>query len=156
MSKPTGRMFAKALEEAGVVTDLNTVQRIVIDIDATLCRVYVQRIGDDKLLEAFGGQLGLMLAEAAPETRKGVRYWVRMSNDLLDDPGTAKGLAEAGLRIVEHGARLDHHGRMVLVEDDEAAPELDGKEVEISLTRGYRHAGDLNESVWVSMRQVIA
>lgn len=65
MSKPTGRMFAKALEEAGVVTDLNTVERIVIDIDATLARVYVQRIGDDKLLDALAGQLGLMLAEAA-------------------------------------------------------------------------------------------
>jgi hypothetical protein len=153
MSKPTGRAFAKALEEAGVVSDLDTVERIVIDIDATIARVYVQRIGDSRLLEAISGPLGMMLADVAP---KGVRYWTRVANELLDDPGTTKGFAEAGLRIVEHGGRVDPHVRMVLIEDDGAPPELDGKEVEISLTRGYRHAGDLNESVWVSMRQVIA
>lgn len=66
MAIPAGRAFAKALEDAGVVSDLGTVQRIVIDIDATMCRIYVQRIGDKRLLDAFSGTLGMMLAETAP------------------------------------------------------------------------------------------
>jgi hypothetical protein len=67
MSIPTGRAFAKALEEAGVVSDLNTVERIVIDIDSMMARVYVQRIGDKRLLGAFSGPLGMMLAGTEPE-----------------------------------------------------------------------------------------
>jgi hypothetical protein len=46
----TGREFAKALEAAGIVTDLNTIERIVIDVPAhDLVRIHVQRVGDERL-----------------------------------------------------------------------------------------------------------
>lgn len=66
MSIPTGAAFAKALEEAGVVSDLNSITRIVIDINGLEARVYVERVGDKRLLDAISGPLGMMLAEATP------------------------------------------------------------------------------------------
>lgn len=135
MSIPTGRAFAKALEEAGVVTDLNTIERIVIDVQASEpVHVYVQRFGDSRLLDAFKGPLGMMLAENAPEPA-GVRYWVLMANELIEDPGTRQGFELAGLRIVELGPRRDILSRSVLIEDPAAPPELDGKEVELTFHR---------------------
>lgn len=68
MSIPTGRAFAKALEEAGVISDLNSITRVIIDIQpGDLVRVYVERVGENRLLDAFSGPLGMMLAEHAPE-----------------------------------------------------------------------------------------
>ena len=46
-----GREFAKALEAAGVVSDLNTIERIVIDVRADdVVHVHVQRMGTERLL----------------------------------------------------------------------------------------------------------
>ncbi len=148
MSIPTGAAFAKALEEAGVISDLNSITRIVIDIQpGDAARVYVERIGDKRLLGAFKGQLGHMLAENAP---KGVRYWVNMATELLDDTKAMKGFEKAGLRVVEIGPRRDIHSRMVLVEDGAAPAEMDGKEVELS----FRLYGD--DPAVIVERQVIA
>jgi hypothetical protein len=133
MSIPTGRQFAKALEEAGVISDLNTVQRIVIDVNGwDAVQVYVQRIGDSRLLDAFSGPLGMMLADARaaePDAPLGVRYWVLVSRELLDSPTWA----QVGLRKVELGAWEDRHQmRWVLFEDPEASPKLEGLEVELT------------------------
>jgi len=66
MSIPTGVAFARALEKAGVISDLDSITRVVIDIQPDdTARVYVERIGDSRLLEAFKGPLGMMLAEHA-------------------------------------------------------------------------------------------
>jgi hypothetical protein len=47
----TGREFAQALEAAGVVSDLGTIERIVIDVRAAgAVHVHVQRIGTERLL----------------------------------------------------------------------------------------------------------
>ncbi|HEY5396209.1 MAG TPA: hypothetical protein VIL16_12510 [Trebonia sp.] len=135
MSIPTGRAFAKALEEAGVVTDLNTVQRIVIDINGwDAVHVYVERIGDSRLLDAFKGPLGMMLAENAPEPEP-VRYWVMVADELLGDPVAVKGLEEAGLRIARVGGRVDRYSQKVLIEDPQAPRELDGHDVELTFHR---------------------
>lgn len=132
MSIPTGRAFAKALEEAGVISDLNTVQRIVIDIDAVAAHVYVQRIGDKRLLDAISGPLGMMLADAEPE--RAVRYWAAFAQDLLNLE-TFDALAAAGVRVVEQGPWRDTQTRMVLIEDAGAPPELAGREVDLIMHR---------------------
>lgn len=133
MSILTGRAFAKALEEAGVVSDLNTIERIVIDVTASdLVRVYVQRTGDERL-PAVAGLLGAMMAGAAP---RAVRYWVAVSRELLDSREALDGFERAGLRLVELGPWRDKHTRLVRLEDPEAPGELDGKEVELTFTRG--------------------
>jgi hypothetical protein len=47
-----GRDFARALEQAGVVSDLNSIERIVIDVRADdMVRVHVQRLGDERLID---------------------------------------------------------------------------------------------------------
>ena len=52
MAIPSGRKFAKALEDAGIVSDLSTIERIVIDVRSDdAVRVHVQRIGDDRLID---------------------------------------------------------------------------------------------------------
>jgi hypothetical protein len=49
---PSGRVFAKALEEAGVVSDLDGIERIVIDVRPDdVIRVHVQRIGDWRVID---------------------------------------------------------------------------------------------------------
>jgi hypothetical protein len=45
-----GREFAKALEAAGVVSDLDTIERIVIDVRWDRVDVHVKRIGTGRLL----------------------------------------------------------------------------------------------------------
>jgi hypothetical protein len=63
MSILTGREFAEALEKAGVVSDLNTIERIVIDVQAAEpVRIYVVRFGDERILPA-AGILGQLLAD---------------------------------------------------------------------------------------------
>jgi hypothetical protein len=55
--------FARALEAAGVVTDLDSIQRIVIDVNpAELVTVYVQRVAGPELKEA-AGLLGEMMRD---------------------------------------------------------------------------------------------
>lgn len=67
MSIPTGAAFAKALEAAGIISDLNSITRVVIDITGAECHLYVERVGDKKLLYAIKGPLGMMLADLAAE-----------------------------------------------------------------------------------------
>jgi hypothetical protein len=134
MSIPTGRAFAKALEEAGVISDLNSITRVIIDIQpGDAVRVYVERVGDNRLLDAISGPLGMMLAENEPEPApKGVRYWVLISRELLDSPAWA----QVGLRRIELGAWEDRHQtRWVLFEDPGASPALEGLEVELTFER---------------------
>ena len=53
MAKIVGHVFAKALAEAGVVHGLGSVTRIVIDVREPMgpVKVYVERIGDEKLID---------------------------------------------------------------------------------------------------------
>ena len=52
MAIPSGRKFAKALADAGVVSDLDRIKRIVIDVRPDdVVRVHVQRIGDGRLID---------------------------------------------------------------------------------------------------------
>ena len=47
----TGRKFAEALRDAGIVGDLNTVNRIVIDVRADdVVEIRVHHWGDERLL----------------------------------------------------------------------------------------------------------
>lgn len=47
-----GHVFAQALADAGVVSDLNTISRIVIDVTANdAVKVHVQRFGDERLID---------------------------------------------------------------------------------------------------------
>ncbi len=48
----SGPSFAKALEAAGIVSDLDTIERIVIDVQAqNLVKIHVQRTGDERLID---------------------------------------------------------------------------------------------------------
>lgn len=60
MATVLGHVFAKALEDAGVVHDLNTVTRIVIDIRDAMkpVDIHIQRLGDERLID-----LAAVLAE---------------------------------------------------------------------------------------------
>lgn len=131
--------FARALEAAGVVSDLNSITRIVIDVDPRdAVKVYVERVAGPALTEVTG-LLGEMMRDGRavdPGAPKGVRYWVAMANELLAElQVSSREFEEAGLRIAEVGPRRDIHSRMVLIEDREAPPELDGREVELALHR---------------------
>lgn len=54
--------FARALESAGVVSDLDTISRIVIDVDpGDLVKVYVERVCGPELKQV-AGLLGEMMA----------------------------------------------------------------------------------------------
>jgi hypothetical protein len=45
-----GQVFARALEAAGIIEDLDAIERIVIDVrGGEPVRLYVQRLGDDRL-----------------------------------------------------------------------------------------------------------
>jgi hypothetical protein len=51
----SGPQFAKALEAAGIISDLDSIERVIIEICASdVVRIHVQRIGDvgDERLEA--------------------------------------------------------------------------------------------------------
>jgi len=53
--------FARALEEAGVVSDLNSITRIVIDVNpADVVKVYVERVAG-KPMKEVAGLLGEMM-----------------------------------------------------------------------------------------------
>ncbi len=121
-----GREFAKALEDAGVVSDLNTIKRILIDVTWDRVDIHVQRTGTKRLL-------GVAPLLAEWESERVVRYWVLVAQELLDDPATPWG--EAGLLLVEHGGWDSPCVRWCLFEDDEAPAELDGKRVELTFER---------------------
>ncbi|MGH6654063.1 MAG: hypothetical protein ACRDVE_02525 [Actinocrinis sp.] len=60
--------FAKALEAAGVVSDLNSIERIVIDVNpAEPVTVYVKRVAGPELKQV-AGLLGAMMADGRAET----------------------------------------------------------------------------------------
>jgi hypothetical protein len=59
----------------------------------------------------------------------GVRYWVMVSDDLMD----AQPQWPSTLRPVERGGIIQPGMRWWLFEDDDAPADLDGKEVELNL-----------------------
>ena len=127
--------FAKALEAAGVVSDLDSITRLVIDVNpAEGVTVYVQRVAGPELKD-IAGLLGEMMRDGCatnPEAPRGVRYWVLVSRELLDSPAWT----QAGLRRIELGAWEDRHqARWVLFEDPGASPALEGLEVELTFER---------------------
>lgn len=129
------RQFAEALESAGVVSGIDSVERVVIDIRAgQFVEVYVQRTGDERLLGIVP-----MLADAQViEQPKAVRYWVLVSDLLMEDgsgpPGWPSSLRP--VRPDESAPPPDAYSRWWLFEDDDAPPELEGKRVELTFTRG--------------------
>lgn len=133
--------FARALEAAGVVSDLDSIQRIVIDVDPhDLVKVYVERVAGPELKDV-AGLLGEMMRDGravSPDAPKGVRYWVTMADELLDGPEMERSFREAGLAVVKVGGRVDRYSRMVQVEDAGASPELEGRLVELT----FQRAGD--------------
>ena len=118
--------------------------------------------GRDALRDAYEEALDLAcyLRQAIAErdggrpAKRGVRYWVLISRQLLDDQDFRPRLAECGARLVELGAWQDRAFRWVLVEDDGAPPELEGAEVELVFTRGRRYEKDPDETTWISERKV--
>ena len=55
MARIMAHVFAKALEEAGVISDLDNIERIVIDVQVYQpIRVHVQRLGDERLIDLAG------------------------------------------------------------------------------------------------------
>jgi hypothetical protein len=121
-----GREFAKALEAAGIVSDLDTIERIVIDVRPDRVDIHVQRAGTKRLLG-----VAPLLADWEPV--KVTRYWVLISDEVMATPDIQW---PAGLQPVERGAS-EHPGmRWWLFEDDDAPPELDGKKVELAISRG--------------------
>jgi hypothetical protein len=128
----TCRKFAAALEAAGVISDLDTIERIIIDVDpAKMVTIHVQRVGDERLLEIAAVLAGAQITERP----RAVRYWARIHDDLIAD---GKAAWPAGVRPV----RPDDSGppgagvRWWLMEDDDAPADLDGKRVELVVGRG--------------------
>lgn len=80
------------------------------------------------------------------------RYHVLVSQELLD-ADTPWG--NAGLTLIEVGGFTVPGARWCLFDDAEAPEELNGKKVEVTLTRGRVYEGDLEDRTWVSERRVI-
>jgi hypothetical protein len=123
--------FARALEAAGVVSDLDSITRIVIDVGPRhVVRVYVERVAGPEL-DQVAGLLGEMMHDgraADPDAPRGTRYWVLVSRELLDNPAWA----QAGLRKIELGGWESCQGRWVLFEDPAAPADLEGLEVDLT------------------------
>lgn len=127
--------FARALEAAGVISDLDSVTRVVIDLDPRdVVKVYVERVAGPEI-KGVAGLLGEMMRDGRavdPDAPKGVRYWVLVGRELLGSPYWA----QAGLRRIELGAwESGHQARWVLFEDPQASPELEGQEVDLVFER---------------------
>ena len=129
--------FAKALEAAGVISDLDSITRVIIDVDPRdAVKVYVQRIAGKQVNEV-AGLLGEMMRDGRAKVDDGERpvcYWVAMAAELLN-VDTFDTLAAIGLRVVEQGPWRDSQFRMVRIEDAGAGPELEGREVELVIVR---------------------
>jgi hypothetical protein len=148
----TGPAFAKALADAGVVEDLDSIERIVIDVQAhDFVRVYVQRVGDERIAVA-AGILGTLLADATVLERKGVRYWVCVSDVLLHGPSDWK---SAGLQLIEVGDEDGIGSHWCLFEDRDAPAELDGKKVALTIARGRQTEDGPDLPLHVTERRVI-
>lgn len=82
------------------------------------------------------------------------RYYILVSQELLDAVPVPR-WEDAGLHLIEVGGFTEPGMRWCLFEDDDAPEELNGKKVEITLTRSRVHEGDpLTDRVWVSERRV--
>lgn len=79
------------------------------------------------------------------------RFYVLVAQELLDDRTPWE---DAGLHLLEQGILTGPGMRICRLLDDNAPEDLEGKTVELSVTRGYRNEGDLAESTWVSERRV--
>jgi hypothetical protein len=68
--------FARALEAAGVISDLDSITRVVIDVNpGEVVTVYVERVGGPALKDVTG-LLGEMMRDGRaqnPEAPRGVR-----------------------------------------------------------------------------------
>ena len=130
------REFAAALEAAGVITDIDTITRVIIDVDpAKSVEIHIQRIGDERLLDIVPMLAGAQVIEQP----KAVRYWVQVVDDLIS--GDHAFTWPAGLRPVrpdESAPPPDTNSRWWLFEDDDAPPELAGKKVELTFSRTDR------------------
>jgi hypothetical protein len=129
--------FAKALEAAGVVSDIDSITRIVIDIDpAKLVEIHIQRAGDARLLDIVPMLTGARVVEQP----KAVRYWVLIADEVIAaiDGQRAETTWPACLRPLrpdESAPPPDAHCRWWLFEDADAPAELDGKKVELTFNR---------------------
>lgn len=125
------REIVKALDAAGVISDIDGISRIVIDIQAgALPQVFVQRDGNGALAD-----LAPLLAEAVVTDRpEPVRYWVECSDELM----AAHACWPSFLRPLKRDDSAvplgDSH--WWLFEDDDAPAGLDGKRVVLTITRG--------------------
>jgi hypothetical protein len=133
--------IAKALEEAGVISDIDSILRIVIELDpAKLPEIHIQRVGDKRLL----GIVPMLAGAQVIERAKAVRYWVQVADELMRDAAFGSLNWPSCLRPVrpdELAPAPDNYSRWWLFEDDDAPPELDGKRVELTLGRGQTVEG---------------
>lgn len=144
------QQIGKALEDAGLITGMDSISRLVIDIrGGEQPQVYVQRDGDQRLLDIVP-----MLAGArVHDNSRAVRYWMFMQDALMADKNIEW---PAGLRPVraDDSRPPDGERRWWLIEDDNAPADLDGKRVELTFTRGQITEGGPYE-VRVERRQVV-
>lgn len=123
--------FARALEAAGVVSDLDTITRIVIDVDPrNVVQVYVQRVAGPELKQV-AGLLGEMMRGGRaenPDAPRGVRYWTDLP---AEGDFTMRALSACGVRIIEQGPRTGPRTEMYLVEDPGAPAGLSGRTVSL-------------------------
>lgn len=64
-----GTELAEALAAAGIIDNLDTTGRIVIDINARdVVRIYIDRFGDDRLLRVIRTLEGIEILQDSPET----------------------------------------------------------------------------------------
>ena len=123
------QQIAKALEDSGVIADVNDVTRLVIDLRAGHVPViHVEQIGDDRLID-----IAKLLTDAEVK-RPAVRYWVQVSDELMQP----KNLDSwppflRPIRRDNHGVPPDSHSHWWLFEDDEAPPAFDGKRMTLML-----------------------
>ena len=81
------------------------------------------------------------------------RYYVLVRQELLDADTPWE---DAGLHLVETGGFTEPGARWCLFEDDNAPEELNGKKVELTVTRGRVYEGDPDEGTWITERRVMA
>jgi hypothetical protein len=121
-----------ALVAADVIRDGEHISRVVIDAkEGEPVRMYVERFGDERLLHVAQTLEGVQISGAPSseqaESKRAVRYWVLVSDELMG------GAFEwpAGLRPVERGGAEQGGMSWWLFEDDTAPPEVAYREVEL-------------------------
>jgi hypothetical protein len=126
--------FAKALESAGVISDIDSILRVVIDIDPAKCvEIHIQRVGDERLL----GVVPMLAGAQVIEQPKAARYWVLVADNLMRgvSPGPEWPACLRPVRPDDSAPPPDAYSRRWLFEDDDAPAELDGKKVELTFCR---------------------